>query len=148
MVEQVHQRPGGDVIIPMQRIGVAETTRTDSGVGLRDQLFSAAQRPVRPVAEGVEECCRAKVKLPFRDYPVSELSLGTTAALEAANPLGHQPAPPQVVLARDTRQVEHRLHAGDVDEHAAEVEQDRSTGSAMPATYRAVPRPILTGGKA
>ena len=60
------------------------------------------------------------------DQPDRKFVRTDSPGLERANGLGAQPPPPQFVGAADPRRpLQHFLDAGKLDQHAAEVEEDR-----------------------
>ena len=128
VVKQARQRPSGDVIVPVQRIGVAEAARGNARPGLGNQSLGPGQRPGWPVPECFEEHSCTEFKLPVSDHPGGELSLRAAAALEATDPAASQPAPPQLLFARDAGEFQHGAHARYLDEYAAEIEQHQFNG--------------------
>src|SRR5215469_16978029 len=69
VVKQTRERPCGDAVVPVQRVGVAEAARGDARASLANQLGGAGQRPDWPGPEGLEERHRTEFELPVSNHP-------------------------------------------------------------------------------
>ena len=115
--------------VPVQRVRVAEAPGRDHGLRLGDELDArrAAGPPSQPAKLSRYSAPRDR-QLPVGHDPGGEVLGAAPAPLELAHPAAREPAVPELVVVGDARQLLHRLDPAEVDEHAAEVEQDDVDG--------------------
>ncbi len=123
VVEVVEDGPGAEVVVPVQRIGVAETADRHLGVHLVDERFRAREQAAGPVLERVEEFGGVVASPQSSTRPAANSSGVHSPRSKRADPTTRQPTFPQLVVGVDGGELLHRADAAEVDEHSAEIEQ-------------------------